>query len=291
MGGAVLASSPAPAGASTPPTVTSVGVTYPFNDGRGFPQVNIDWGDYANAVTGVVFIGEASAIIAPPSELSPVIDYGSYVPPSPRSYQPAACPTGCSGTTLDQIRSSPEIVLGPWWRPPVSSTISLAPPTVSAVRNGSPGIQVTVDPGGHTDAPALAVVRDGHTVQVLTPQDPSFTDLGPFSSSTATYTAIACYSDCAGTMIDDGFAQETPAGPRRHHHDAALEQPVDHLHTHDGRGRDGDDLHRLHPHGHRLPGADGHPPVRVRDVQRRDEHLHPRRQRQLRHDGGRAVGV
>ena len=211
MFGAVLASSPSVAGASTPPTVTSVGVAYPYNDGRALPQVNINWGDYANAVTGVVFIGEGSAMTGSPSDLSPMIDYGGYLPLSPRSYQPAACPSGCSGT-FDQLRSWPGIVVGPWWRPPVSSTISLPPPTVTAVRNGSPGIHVTVDPGGHTDAPVLAVVRDGHTVQLLTQQALSFTDVGPFGS-TATYTAVACYSDCLPTMIDDGFAQETPQGP------------------------------------------------------------------------------
>jgi hypothetical protein len=183
------------------PTVLSVGVAYPFGDGRALPQVNIDWGTWQDPAIGTVFEGEAGLQSRPVSSLSPMINYASSIPPSPSSYRPSACLNGVC-------------VTGPWWRPAVSPSIINSPPSVTVSRDQQPGIHVSVATTGHMDAPVLAVQRDGRTVQLLTPQSNAFTDFGPFQSAIATYTAVACYSDCAaGSSIDDGFAQTTPRGP------------------------------------------------------------------------------
>jgi hypothetical protein len=138
-----------------------------------------------------------------------MIDYASVSPPSPKSYQPAACYAQCDTASI--VNRTASLVIGPWWRPAVSSTISLPPPTVSVAHNGST-LEVTVGAIDHSDAPVLAVLRDGLVVGLVTPQSPTFYDGGPFRSSTATYTALACYSDCTPVTIADGFAQQTPQG-------------------------------------------------------------------------------
>ncbi len=200
----------APARATSLPTVTGITMVQPFNDGRLLPEVHVDWGSYASAQRGYVDY-RGGSIGDDIANLQDVVDYASYVPPSPKSYRAIACLSSCPLGMTDP--PDPSWIVGPWWRPPVSSTINNPPPTVTAQRSAG-AVTITVDATSHADAPVLTVFRDGTPLALVTPANPSYQDPGATDGlPTHSYSADACYSDCTPVDVGSGFAQATPPGP------------------------------------------------------------------------------
>src|SRR5438105_4654515 len=109
---AALTALQASAHAAVAPTVTAVTMVEPFNDGRLFPEVHVDWGSYASAERGYVDYGGGS-VGDDIANLQQVVDLASYVPPSPKSYRAIACVSSCPLGLTDPL--DPSWIVGPWW--------------------------------------------------------------------------------------------------------------------------------------------------------------------------------
>lgn len=201
----------APAAADPPlPEVLSV------DRSDDLPVVHIDW--HATTSARWILQGAGSSVTSTSPPPSTVIDYSSLSPDSPESYRPILCTSACDWQSGQPPFSasagvSGPFVIGEWWRPDVAAALALAPPSVDAELVDDGVVVIRVDAGAHVDAPLLALFRDGELLQMMEPshleaEDWPFTD----SRTSATYSALACYTDCAPVYIADGWAQQTGLG-------------------------------------------------------------------------------
>ena len=206
--------------ASSPvlPTVSSVAADV---SNPGLSDVQIAWGDYGSWAAGQVLTpgGLAADVVPPSTPVAASGDGGAW----PASYRVMAC--GASCPQPPPLADGPGVysgyVLGPWWRPAPSATISNPGPTItSATTILGQGVTLHVDNSVHLDAAEVIVTRDGGYVGTMAANATSFVD--PVSSSgfpssfdnnnTQTYALAACYSDCLTPMaqVSQGPATTAP---------------------------------------------------------------------------------
>ena len=187
------------------PTVSSVAAEV---SNPGLNDVQIAWGDYGSWAAGQVLTpGGVAAEVVPPTMPVAATGGGTW----PVSYRVMVCSATCPQPP--PLTDAPGVysayVLGPWWRPTPSPTISNAGPTItSAATTLGQGVTLHVDNSAHLDAAEVIVHRDGAYVGVIAANATSFTDTvtssgfpPPFDTNrTQTYTLAACYSDCLTPM-------------------------------------------------------------------------------------------
>jgi len=198
------------------PTVTSI------DRSGAYPVVTIDWGSYADAPVGVLESVDGYKL-GTPSEMAAVVDdHSGAALYGPRSYRAAACYDQCDADSIAAGRAT--LVEGPLFRPDVGDISGKPAPTLD-IGWGFNGFDVIWVPGTLEDGATMAIYRNGVPVGLASVATLWFHDTGPFTE-TASYTASACYLDCAVSALLSGVAVQTAQGDAQTFHAAAPPVPT-----------------------------------------------------------------
>ena len=200
----------------TGPTVTSV------DRSGAYPVVTIDWGANSDAPVGVLESVDGYKLGTPADMASGVVDHHEAAWYGPRSYRAAACYDQCDADSISAGRAA--LVEGPWFRPDVGDISGKSAPTMD-ISWGFNGFDVIWVPGTLDNDAVMGIYRNGVPVGLASLATYWDHDGGPFTD-TATYTATACYLDCAVSTLGSGAAVETAQGESQTFHAASPPVPT-----------------------------------------------------------------